>query len=68
MKLISKTICHHFWPELMEGAQTTGNSHHIHHLSYSLDEVPPKFNFFFAMSQFDWPIMQKRKNYGGSPK
>ncbi len=30
------------------------------HLSYSLDEVPPKFNFyFFAMSQFDWPITQK---------
>jgi hypothetical protein len=30
------------------------------HLSYSLVEVPPKFNFsFFAMSQFDWPIAQK---------
>jgi len=21
--------------------------------------VPPKFNFFFATSQFDWPITQK---------
>jgi hypothetical protein len=32
------------------------------HLSYSLDEVPPKFNFFFcvAMSQFDWPIILKK--------
>jgi hypothetical protein len=33
----------------------------IIHLSYSLDEVPPKFNFyFFATSQFDWPITQKK--------
>jgi len=50
MKLISKTICHHFWPQIMAGAQTTGHSHHIHHLSYSLDDVPPKF-FFFCFLQ-----------------
>jgi hypothetical protein len=30
------------------------------HLSYSLDEVPPKFNFFFAMSQFDCPITEDK--------
>jgi hypothetical protein len=23
--------------------------------------VPPKFNFSFATSQFDWPITQKKK-------
>ncbi len=66
MKLISKTICHHFWPELMAGAQTMVNSHHIHHLSYSLllfirwGASQVLFFWFFAMSQFDWPIMQKR--------
>jgi hypothetical protein len=70
MKLISKTICHHLLPELTAGAQITGKSHHIHHLSYSLDEVPPKFNFylFLAMSQHDWPIMPKRKKLWRSPK
>ncbi len=37
---------------------------HSIHLSYSLDEVPPKCNFifiFFAMSQFDWPITQNNE-------
>jgi hypothetical protein len=32
--------------------------------SYSLDEVPPQVQFFLfisAMSQFDWPITQKKK-------
>jgi hypothetical protein len=33
---------------------------HVIHSSYSLDKVPPKFNFFLAMSQFDWPITQNR--------
>ncbi len=34
----------------------------LKYLSYSLDEVPPQFKFFFvAMSQFDWPITQKKK-------
>jgi hypothetical protein len=42
-----------------------GNEYHhlgtmIIRLSYSLDEVHPKFNFIFvAMSQFNWPITQK---------
>ncbi len=38
------------------------------HLSNSLDEVRPRFNFFVAMSQFDWPITQKNWNYGASRK
>jgi hypothetical protein len=27
------------------------------YLSYSLDQVPHKFNFIFAISQFDCPII-----------
>jgi hypothetical protein len=35
--------------------------------TYSLDEVSPKFNLLFTMSQFDWPITPKM-NYGCSSK
>jgi hypothetical protein len=70
MKLISKTICHHFWPEPMGRAQTTGKSHHIRHLSYSLAEVPPKFNFFFLewTNLIDPSCKKEKENFGGSPK
>jgi hypothetical protein len=37
-------------------------------LSYSLDKVPPKFNFFLAMSQFDWPITQNREKIMEAPQ
>jgi hypothetical protein len=36
------------------------------HLSYSLDELPPK-NLFLGMSQFVWLIIPKNWNYGDSP-
>jgi hypothetical protein len=29
----------------------------IHHPN-RLHEVPPKFNYFFAMSQLNWPVTQ----------
>jgi hypothetical protein len=50
----------HYKETICQGSHSTYLFTFPIHLSYSLDEEPPKLFCFFAMSQFDWAITQKQ--------
>jgi hypothetical protein len=55
-------LFHETYTNLMKFRATAINCGYLYHLSHSLDEVPPKFVFFFFFlgqwNKFDLPIIQ----------